>query len=509
MNQLFLDRAEQNIPPLFSQTVTAEKTVEIVADENAFLGYSARAVGRMPEVVEAGDRFVLDFGRHCVGRVSFSVRDNGRYLDAPVRLKLKFGEVPYEIARDYATYHGDLCSSWLTEDIINVDRIGTVELPRRYSFRYIEVTVLATPRPTRLSDFSVVCETSADMANWKPLPEGTDPELVEIDRVATATLRDCMQSAYEDGPKRDRRLWSGDLYLQALTDQVLFDNAMLARRCLYLFAACEESGEYLPGCLYQYPEVTFDEDMNISDYAMLYCVSLADYYFHTKDQRTAMELFPVVKRQMQISIDLMDKNGIIGMLENSWEGGFIDWAPALKHNTAVQGVFLYALERLIPLAEALGESNTAKAWREAQEKAMEGAKKHLYCEKCNAFINAYDGKQYSVQAQVWMILGGVIDGEQGKQMLKEALASPDSIKPVTPYMHHYLVAAMVKLGMMEEALAHIKEYWGAMVKYGADTFWEVFVDHNPDVSPYNDPVMHSFCHAWSCSPSYFIRKYFI
>jgi hypothetical protein len=76
-------------------------------------------------------------------------------------------------------------------------------------------------------------------------------------------------------------------------------------------------------------------------------------------------------------------------------------------------------------------------------------------------------------------------------------------------MHLYLVEAMLKAGMREEALAHVKSYWGAMVRYGADTFWEVFVDGNPEASAYNDPLMHSFCHAWSCSASYFIRTYFV
>jgi hypothetical protein len=76
-------------------------------------------------------------------------------------------------------------------------------------------------------------------------------------------------------------------------------------------------------------------------------------------------------------------------------------------------------------------------------------------------------------------------------------------------MNHYLTAAMLELGMKDEALAHIKGYWGEMLKHGADTFWEVFVKGQPDVSPYNDVSMHSFCHAWSCSASYFIRKYFI
>ena len=506
MNQHYLEMAEKNTPPLFYTRVTTNKAVTIEEDERAFLGYVAKDAGEAPRVVETGDSFVLDFGRHCVGRLSFTVADNGRYLDAPVRLKLKFGETPYEIGRDHASFHGRLCASWLAEEIINVDQIGVVELPRRYAFRYLEVTVVATWRPTRLFDFSVRCETSADVSRLRPLPAGTDPELAEIDRVAAATLRDCMQSAYEDGPKRDRRLWSGDLRLQALTDQVLFGNDMLARRCLYLFAACVRDGKYLPGCLYQYPEVAFDNGMEIPDYSMLYCTSIADYYTHTGDAETVRDLFPVIENEVGLAIDTLDENGIATLPAGGWPG-FIDWAEGLEHITAVHGVFLYALARVIPLAEALGEAAVAKRWQNALTAAIEAARKHLYSAKKGAFINAYDKEQYSVQAQVWMVLGGAIDGDAGRKLLRDALASPDSIKPITPYMHHYLVEAMLLLGMRDEAAAHIKSYWGAMVREGADTFWEVFVKEDPSVSPYQDPLMHSFCHAWSCSPAYFIRKY--
>ena len=30
---------------------------------------------------------------------------------------------------------------------------------------------------------------------------------------------------------------------------------------------------------------------------------------------------------------------------------------------------------------------------------------------------------------------------------------------------------------------------------------------NPEFSPYRDRMVNSMCHAWSCTPSYFIRKY--
>lgn len=529
MRDFYLKRAEENLPPFFYETVASDDNVEIVADKDAFLGFSARPLGKLPKVFESGDRFVVDFGRHCVGHVSFTLWDDGRYIDAPVRLKMRFAEVPYEIGRDHASYHGGLCSSWLMEDVFNFDRIGRIELPRRYSFRYLEVTVVSTPRPTRLCDFSVQCETTADVSKLTPLPEGTDEELVAIDRVAAATLRDCMQSSYEDGPKRDRRLWSGDLRLQALTDHVLFENDMLARRCLYLFAAAVREGKYLPGCIYQYPEFSFDNGMEIPDYSMLWCTSVNDYYEKTRDLDTVRELFPVVKNEIGIAMDTLDENGIATLPEGGWPG-FIDWAPGLEHVTAVHGAYLYGLEHVIPLARALGEEALAERWERALADGRKHAMEHLFDPSSGAFVNTYekaqkpvDGAfvpkaaerkagskgQISVQSQVWMILGGVVTGEEGKRALLYATEHPDSIKPVTPYMHHYLVEAMLRLGMKDEAGAHIKEYWGAMVRYGADTFWEVFVDHSPETSAYNDPLMHSFCHAWSCSPSYFIRKYFI
>ena len=29
---------------------------------------------------------------------------------------------------------------------------------------------------------------------------------------------------------------------------------------------------------------------------------------------------------------------------------------------------------------------------------------------------------------------------------------------------------------------------------------------NPDESPYGSPIVNSYCHAWSCSPAYFLRR---
>ncbi|MDE3915860.1 hypothetical protein JA521_26325 [Klebsiella pneumoniae] len=51
-------------------------------------------------------------------------------------------------------------------------------------------------------------------------------------------------------------------------------------------------------------------------------------------------------------------------------------------------------------------------------------------------------------------------------------------------------------------------YWGIMAEYGVDTFWEAFDPHNPKASPYGAMQINSYCHAWSCTPAYFIRSLF-
>lgn len=70
-----------------------------------------------------------------------------------------------------------------------------------------------------------------------------DNTLKAIYDVSVKTLLDCMQTVFEDGPKRDRRLWLGDLRLQALANYYTFNDLSLVKRCLYLLAECGQMKE--------------------------------------------------------------------------------------------------------------------------------------------------------------------------------------------------------------------------------------------------------------------------
>ena len=69
--------------------------------------------------------------------------------------------------------------------------------------------------------------------------------------------------------------------------------------------------------------------------------------------------------------------------------------------------------------------------------------------------------------------------------------------------------ALLRSGLREEAVTHLKEYWGGMLDAGADTFWECWDGKDPDRSPYGGSVVNSYCHAWSCTPAYIIERFLL
>lgn len=216
VNRAFVQKAEALVPELIRTPVSPVRLVEIVpAGEDYAAAEKAPATALADLPLGRGDRICLDFGDHRVGYLSFTLSPVSSPPDAPAFLRLKFGEIPYEIAADSANYKGSLSKSWIQEEFLHVDVLpATVKLPRRYAFRYLEIEVIDTSPKYRVVLSDVVCESvsSADPGKVTPL-KTTDPELIALDRISLKTMQDCMQSVFEDGPKRDRRLWIGDLRL--------------------------------------------------------------------------------------------------------------------------------------------------------------------------------------------------------------------------------------------------------------------------------------------------------
>jgi alpha-L-rhamnosidase len=453
--------------------------------------------------LKRGDSLIVDFEGHRTGFLSFHLATEGREPDAPVRLRLTFGEVPTDVAEPFHPYKGQLSEAWLPDEILNVDYLPqSVRMPRRYAFRYVKIEVIDTSPEFRIR-IEKLRAHAVTSARAMPAPlEGASPLARRIDAVAIATLRDCMQTTFEDGPRRDQRLWVGDLRLQALTNYFTFKQNDVVRRCLYLFAALPRADGLVAACVFEKPAPRYG-GLHIVDYAALFNVTLSDYVAATGDVATGRDLWPVALRQLEIIGKDIAADGRYVDPGNMWI--FIDWSQPLHKHAAIQAVLIYAARSTLALARRLGYENDAADLEKIIVRMVAAARRDYWDAKRRLFVSGPE-RQVSWASQAWMSLAGVSTRAESADALRTAIADPQAVRPVTPYLYHYVVEGLLAAGLRKEARAMLEKYWGGMVEAGADTFWEVYDPAQPLSSPYGDIHINSYCHAWSCTPSYFLRR---
>lgn len=504
----FVKKAGELDHPLLEQEVKPVSLVHIGKDVSGNAVVEAREeLEQMKEKhLKKGDSVCLDFGDHHVGYVTLKLNSAGSPQDAPAFLRLKFAEIPQEILDDSSTYEGWISKGWIQEEFIHIDVLPVeLKLPRRYAFRYLEILAIDTSQKFQVvvEDASLTAVSAVSMDEVAPV-EGLPEDLAKIDRASLKTLQDCMQHVFEDGPKRDRRLWIGDLRLQAKANYATFHNLDLVKRCMYLFAGLIREDGKIGACLFTEPVMQVD-DTFLWDYSLFFVSILHDYYQETKDLEIVKELWPTAYRQ--ITLALLDmKDGVLNTKDNPMLA-FIDWKDGLDRQAAAQGVWIYCLRHGKILAE-LAEDQEALAHIEGLLKeALENAVKHFWDEEQGFFVSG-PSRQVSWSSQAWMVLADVLEPKKSRELMLHLLEVNPEMGVATPYAYHHVIEALLHVGEKEKALELMRVYWGVMVNLGADTFWEAFDPKDPNASPYGNQQVNSFCHAWSCTPAWLLREYF-
>ena len=498
--------AAESMPRLDTTEVFPVSVVEAVADTAAFQGWRYEAVPGLDTLSEANFRsmctITLDFGRHVTGYLHFSLKTLGDVMDCPVRLKFTCGEVPAELNVPFDPWKGSLSRAWMQDETFTTHTADRdLCLPRRMAFRYLKVELLGGNFDFALDSLRCLATTSAGEIKTALNPDC--PQIIkDINRVSLATLAECMQTVYEDGPKRDRRLWIGDLYLEALAGRYSFQNHLLTKRCLYLFASLTDDNGRLLANLYEKPEPHPQWGTYCFTYSLLYASVLLEYLNDTGDVDTARDLWPVVEVQIA---DALSRVRDDGTLNGSRAWLFFDHA-VMDTEVPFQGAVLFALSQSCELAERIGYADRVQSWRKLMPKIRKGARKRYYDARSHLMLSAGDSPA-SVHAQVWAVIGGILSPKEGRLAIEAAMAAPQVLQPGSPYAMHYLLEAMIRCGMWQQARDTMVDYWGGMVARGADTFWEVYEPGNDLRSPYSFHPLNSYCHAWSCTPTYFIYKY--
>ena len=507
--------AAQEKPVLKYQTLRPVGVVRAVQDAQAFQGWRYERVGE-PQTMLYNQNFkdvkglTLDFGRHMVGYFKFHTKTIGnRPQDAPVRIKFFFGELPAELNTPLDPWRGGLSRAWMQDEVVTVTQVDQwIEIPRRLAARYLKIELMGASNDFDFAIDDVEFRAQSSAGEVLTQLEPGCPDIVrDINNVGIETLRECMQTVYEDGPKRDRRLWIGDMYLESLANRYSFKNNQMTKHCLYLFAGlAADDGIVISNC-FEEPE----PHAQLGSYCLTYCLlwnsALLEYLKDTGDRETANDLFKVAKRQTEDAISYVDDRGIFDKdKRGGWVWLFFDWRDGLDVNTPMQGATIFALQQTYELARMLGREQEVKEYPALIKKMTQAARKYLY-NKQRGVMESGSDRQVSILAQTWLIKSGVLSKKEGRKAIRTALTTDDVLMPGTPYATHYLIDAMLLCDMKQEARDYLIDYWGGMVKKGADTFWEAYDPKDDLISPYGFAPVNSACHAWSCTPVYFIHKY--
>lgn len=508
----WLRKSEACKPALVYKECYPLRVVNAVKDEKAYQGWRMEECGPVyplfNESLKNQSGIILDFGEHMTGDFTFSLKLLGKAVaDAPVRLKFTFAEVPGELNTPFDPYPGGLSRAWLQDEVMTLMTVPVeATIPRRVSCRYLRIDVLGASS----FDFAFDKISFKAQSTVKPiqmdLSPTTDLLVKKINEVGLSTLKECMQTVYEDGPKRDRRLWIGDLYLEALANAYSYKEHALTKRCLYLLAALANDEGLLHATVFEVPYPHPQEGQHCIDYALIYNVALLEYLKVTGDKETADDLWPVVVRQIEMVLRQFSPEMIYDMQKPPLYWLVFDWKDHYDRQASMQGLTIWALTRSYELARLLGREKEVREWPVLAAQMKKAARKQFYDKKQGVIVSGVE-KQVSYLSQVWMILSGTLNQKEGRLAMQTVMAMPDACYPGCPYAYHYVMEALLECGMNSEAKTLLIDYWGGMVEKGADTFWEVYDPNNDELSPYGFFPMNSYCHAWSCTPVYFINKY--
>ncbi len=498
INEAFQRKAVELKRPLSVSETRPENTVEIVKNKACFqhLEVNTKETLHFPLVMKAGDSVTLDFGDHFVGYINFNLDHfpEIKITDTPIRFKFTFGEFPLEIVTPPEEYKGGLGCGWLqNEERSYVFLPCKAQLERRYSFRYLKIERTDNASfPVKFTDIFCNAVSAVNISD-APDYDIKDEKLKRIYDMSLKTLKECEQDVFEDGPKRDRRLWIGDLRLQALTDYKTFRNISLIKRCIYLFASYTGEHKMVAPCIFPDSPPCIDE-WTFADYSLYFISCLYDYMNNTNDIKLVEELYETALTQAEAVFSYFDKNNGKTSLRP-----FIDWCPDLDKSVAFYGVFIYTMKQLKEIQKKLN-----KSFIQTDEYIKKITDFLISCYNKEKKLFITSSGQLSEHSQVWAVLSGVFSEEENRMILNNIKSIDTKYTMRTPYMRHFYIEALYNNGLKKEALDFISSFWGQIYDVGFDCCPEIFNPENEFESPYNAPEINSACHAWSCTPAYWI-----
>lgn len=310
--------------------------------------------------------------------------------------------------------------------------------------------------------------------------------LNKIYDTAAYTCKLCLQNYIWDGIKRDRLVWVGDMHPEMLTIRTVFGNIPIMAETLDFI----RNSTPLPNWM-----------NNMPTYSLWWLIIVRDWYFYTGDKE-----FLKNNRQYILSLSKQICSLVSDDSSDSIGYYFLDW-PTNETEAGKYGsraLLVLALNAAAELSRYCGATDTAD----------------LCDKKAEILKNCEWSSCGAKQTAAMIVLAGCCDESKAAEEILEGSANGFST-----FMSYYLLKTAAKKDMVE-TLSVLEEYYGAMLKLGATSFWEDFnIDWAKNASPIDEipedgksdvhgdngafcykGFRHSLCHGWSSAPTAFLAE---
>lgn len=452
----------------------------VVGAEVLLAGEFQNCFDRELTVIPPGCEVVLDYGRELAGGIRIVTAPNDCRVS---RLEITFGESVSEAIGTPDNEHA------IHQTTLDLPPGGATEYGNT-GFRFVRLRVPAdAAHPLELSG-AVAVSLMRDL-EYAGRFESSDERLNAVWRTGARTVHLCMQDYIYDGIKRDRMVWVGDLYPEIRTILAVFDRVETVGETLEFVAATTPEGKWMNG---------------IGSYSAWWVICLYAWYWRRGDLK-------FLKRQQR------ELTRIVGMLGRCVAADgreildgmrFLDWPSSGDEaalHAGLQGLLGWSFTCAAKLAAWLGDD--------------------ALCNECRKLLALVGNHRPAVPANKsaasLLALGGLATPEEA---LRRSLGV-EPLRNLSTFFGFYVLEARARAGDLGGALEVIRRYWGAMLDYGATSFWEDFdlgwianagrIDEVPEAGKTDlhrdcgnycyKGLRHSLCHGWAGGPTAFLSEH--
>lgn len=358
--------------------------------------------------------------------------------------------------------------------------------------RYLEITVHDSPGDFQLHHLGLT--RALYPAQHRGSFSCSDQMLTRIWQAGVDTLQACMEDSYLDCPRRERGLYTGDVYVQFFSDMVAFgDTALVRRNMRAMFFRYRDRGAGTAG----------------HDYQSIVVMLLWQYYAATGDIAFLREMQPALINMLEAFEK--SRHTASGLLDWETLSPYIDLCAMERHgiSCALNAFYHQAFADGARLNTALGDSARAQHLQTIADELATNIRSTFWDDMRGVFLDRpltdADPSTPSVPGNTLPLLFDIAAAEQAPRaaaylahavlhnFLVAAPSAPEDIR-VNAYFSFYTLGALYRNGFVTEAEEFMRTCWGNMLEHGAWTLWEYFYDNA------------SRCHAWASAPTYYLTS---